>query len=93
MEENGQLLAGIGDHRSKEFNSLILPQSQPVIEALGHAFAYSAAKKANVPQPILDVYECAVIRQDPAWYSESWESRECNSACVRIVRFLRCCRI
>ncbi|KAK0454282.1 acyl-CoA oxidase [Armillaria borealis] len=70
MEENGQLLAGIGDHRSKEFNSLILPQSQPVIEALGHAFAYSAAKKANVPQPILDVYECAVIRQDPAWYSE-----------------------
>ncbi|KAK0212238.1 acyl-CoA oxidase [Desarmillaria ectypa] len=75
MEENFQLLDGIGSHRSKEFNSLILPQSQPVIEALGHAFAYSAAKKAKLPQPILDVYECAVIRQDPAWYSEAGVSR------------------
>lgn len=37
---------------------------------MGHALAYSAAVKANLPQPILDVYECAVIRQDSAWYSE-----------------------
>jgi hypothetical protein len=59
-----------GDHRSNSFNSLILPQSQNVVEAMGHALAYSAALKANLPQPILDVYECAIIRQDPAWYSE-----------------------
>ena len=38
--------------------------------AIGHAMAYSAAVKANLPKPILDVYESSVIRQDPAWYSE-----------------------
>jgi len=59
-----------GNHRSNSFNSLILPQSQNVVEAIGHALAYSAALKSNLPQPILDVYECAIIRQDPAWYSE-----------------------
>lgn len=71
LSENRQLLETLQcDHRSETFNSLILPQSQIVIEAIGHALAYSAALRANLPQPILDVYECAVIRQDPAWYSE-----------------------
>ena len=66
-----QLLKTIsGGHRGDSFNALILPQSQAVIEAIGHGLAYSAALKAKLPQPILDVYECAVIRQDPAWYSE-----------------------
>ncbi|KAJ7248008.1 acyl-CoA oxidase [Mycena rebaudengoi] len=75
MEENKRILAGIGGHRSAEFNALILPQSQSVIEALGHAFAYAAAQKAKLPQPILDMYECTVLRQDPAWYSEAGISR------------------
>ncbi|KAG6833146.1 hypothetical protein H0H87_010860 [Tephrocybe sp. NHM501043] len=71
LEENVALLKSIdGDYRSDSFNALILPQSQPVVEAIGHALAYSAALRANLPQPILDVYECAVIRQDSAWYSE-----------------------
>jgi acyl-CoA oxidase len=71
LRENMDLLKTFkGDHRSDPFNSLILPQSQSVIEAIGHALAYSAAKKAKLPQPILDVYESAVVRQDPAWYSE-----------------------
>ncbi|KAF8228423.1 acyl-CoA oxidase [Tricholoma matsutake] len=71
LHENMRLLKALkGDHRSDSFNSLILPQSQNVVEAIGHALAYSAALKAKLPQPILDVYECAVIRQDPAWYSE-----------------------
>ena len=56
--------------RSQQFMSVILPQAQPVVEAIGHAIAYSAAVKANLPKPILDVYESSVIRQDPAWYSE-----------------------
>ena len=34
--------------------------------ALGHAYAYSAAKKAGVPQVLLDVYEWAAIPDDPA---------------------------
>ncbi|KAG6831551.1 hypothetical protein H0H92_009470 [Tricholoma furcatifolium] len=71
LEENIALLQSIGgDYRSDDFNALILPQSQAVVEAMGHALAYSAAVRSNLPQPILDVYECAVIRQDPAWYSE-----------------------
>ncbi|KAG6865453.1 hypothetical protein C0991_002376 [Blastosporella zonata] len=71
LEENIALLESIdGDYRGDSFNALILPQSQVVVEAIGHALAYSAALRANLPKPILDVYECAVIRQDPAWYSE-----------------------
>ena len=71
LEENRELYASLKcDHRSEAFNSLILPQSQIVIEAIGHALAYSAAVKAGLPKPILDIYETAAIRQDPAWYSE-----------------------
>ncbi|KAJ3569826.1 hypothetical protein NP233_g4801 [Leucocoprinus birnbaumii] len=71
LEENIQLFKTLKcDHRSDSFNNLLLPQSQTVIEAMGHAFAYSAALKAGLPQYVLDVYECSVIRQDPAWYSE-----------------------
>jgi len=71
FQENMDLFKSlVGDHRSESFNALILPQSETVIEAMGHALAYSAAMQANLPQPILDVYECAVIRRDSAWYSE-----------------------
>ncbi len=44
IAENKVLLAQIGDHRSAQINALILPQSQPVIEAIGYAFAYSHAR-------------------------------------------------
>jgi len=71
LEENAQLLSQINDgHRSMQFNSLILPQSENVIEAMGHALAYSTAMKAQLPRDVLDIYECAAIRQDPAWYSD-----------------------
>ncbi|KAF8994018.1 acyl-CoA oxidase, partial [Cyathus striatus] len=71
MEENIQLFTALKcDHRSEAFNALILPQAPIVIEAIGHALAYSAACHAGLPKPILDVYECAVIRQDSAWYTE-----------------------
>ncbi|KAJ3757330.1 acyl-CoA oxidase [Lentinula raphanica] len=71
IEENRELLRSVGDHRGESFDSLILPQSQSVIEAIGHAMAYTSARDANLPRPILDIYECSVIRQDPAWYSET----------------------
>ena len=71
LQENMDLFKSLeSDHRSDSFNALILPQSETVIEAMGHALAYSAAVQAKLPQPILDVYECAVIRRDSAWYSE-----------------------
>jgi len=71
LEENTELFNALKcDHRSESFNNLLLPQSQPVVEAMGHALAYSAALKAGMPRYVLDVYESAIIRQDPAWYSE-----------------------
>jgi acyl-CoA oxidase len=71
LEENTQLLRHLPDgHRSESFNALILPRSELAIEAMGHALAYSAAVKANLPKPILDMYECGAVKQDPAWYSE-----------------------
>ena len=71
LQENHDLFTSLKcEHRSDAFNSLILPQAQVVVESIGHALAYSAAMKADLPKPILDVYESAVVRQDSAWYSE-----------------------
>ncbi|KAK2460001.1 hypothetical protein APHAL10511_008007 [Amanita phalloides] len=71
LEENTRLFQSLSSqHRSEKFNSLILPQAQLAIEAIGHALAYSNGLKAGLPKPVLDVYECAVIRRDSAWYSE-----------------------
>ncbi|KAF9269856.1 acyl-CoA oxidase [Marasmius fiardii PR-910] len=70
LDENKELLHSLDDHRSDSFNCLILPQSQAVIEAIGHAMAYAAGVEGKLPQAILDIYECSVIRQDPAWFSE-----------------------
>jgi hypothetical protein len=75
LEECTEALSRLGGVRSKEFKSVILPQAQGVIEAIGHAIAYAAAAKANIPKPILDVYESSVVKQDPAWYSEHGMSR------------------
>ena len=71
FEENKALLEQLpGGHRSQAFNSLVLPQAEHAIEAMGHSMAYSAGLRSGLPKPILDIYECAVIRRDPAWYSE-----------------------
>ena len=72
FEENKALLTQLpGDHRDPAFSALILPQAESTIEAIGHAMAFSAGVRKGLPKPILDVYECAVIRRDPAWYSEN----------------------
>lgn len=70
LEECIEAISQVDGTRSREYGSVILPQAQPVIEAIGHAIAFSASVKANLPKPILDVYESSIIRQDPAWYSE-----------------------
>lgn len=59
-----------GGHRSEEFNSIMLPQAEATIAALGHALAYTSAVDAKIPPPLIEVYECAVIRLDSAWYTE-----------------------
>ncbi|KAG2125666.1 acyl-CoA oxidase [Suillus clintonianus] len=83
LEENLTLLSSLREgHRSQSFNSLILPQAELAVESMGHALAYSAGLKSGLPKPILDVYECAVIRRDPAWYSE-------NAGLTRILQRIR----
>ncbi|KAI6024440.1 acyl-CoA oxidase [Pisolithus marmoratus] len=72
LDGNRDLLRQMPDkNRHEAFDSILLPQAEPTIEAIGHAMAYSAALRSALPKPILDVYECAVIRRDPAWYSEN----------------------
>ncbi|KAJ9218775.1 hypothetical protein DTO027B5_8754 [Paecilomyces variotii] len=57
-----------GGHRSDEFNNLILPRCQPLIEAVGQRMAYEAASQAGVHPDLLALYEIGAIMQDPSWY-------------------------
>ncbi|TFY67211.1 hypothetical protein EVJ58_g1760 [Rhodofomes roseus] len=57
-------------HRDEQFNNLVLPQCQRGVLALGCAYAYGCARDAGVPEPMLELFECAAIKQDPSWYSE-----------------------
>jgi hypothetical protein len=42
---------------SDSLNTLILPQTELVVEATGHALVYSAGFKSALPKPILDLRE------------------------------------
>ncbi|KAI0702040.1 acyl-CoA oxidase [Cerioporus squamosus] len=66
-----EYLATCSDHRSEKANAFVLPLAEAGVSAIGHALAYSAAIDGGVPKPLLDVFECAVIRLDAVWYSES----------------------
>lgn len=57
-----------GGHRSEEFNNLILPRCQPLIEAIGHRMAYEAAAQAGVHPDLLALYEAGVVMHDASWY-------------------------
>ncbi len=57
--------------RSEACAYLLQPEAERAVVALGHACAYSAARRAGVPQVLLDLYECAAVRADPAWFSEN----------------------
>ncbi|KAI9434571.1 acyl-CoA oxidase [Lactarius indigo] len=72
LDEGRQVLRRIpGGHRSETAEYELLPEAERAVTALGHACAYSAARRAGVPQVLLDLYECAAIRGDPTWFSES----------------------
>jgi acyl-CoA oxidase len=57
-------------HRDPEFQALILPQCQALIEAVGHRMAYDAAVEDGVDQRVLDMFIMSVIKEDRAWFSE-----------------------
>lgn len=77
----------VGGHRSEDYQYSILPRSEHTITAFGHALAYEAARKSNVPKELLDVYECGVIRLDSAWYVEHGMGRQ--EQATRDIRALR----
>jgi acyl-CoA oxidase len=60
-----------GGNRSQYFANHILPQCVPIIEAIGHRLAYDAATAAGQPDEMLALYECAMVKQDLAWYIEN----------------------
>lgn len=64
------LLAGIKGHRNDTYNSLVLPQSELGMRALGEAYAYGAAAEAGVPAPLLALFELFIVKLDPLWYAE-----------------------
>lgn len=55
-------------HRSDEFNCLILPRCQALVEAIGHRMAYEAAVQAGVQPDLLALYEAGVVMLDSSWY-------------------------
>ncbi|SJL07060.1 related to acyl-CoA oxidase [Armillaria ostoyae] len=57
-------------HRGDLYRSFILPQSQTIIESIGHRMAYDAAVTQGVPQALIDIYECYTIKRDVGWYIE-----------------------
>ncbi|PBK93467.1 hypothetical protein ARMGADRAFT_1012355 [Armillaria gallica] len=58
-------------HRGDHYRSFILPQSQTIIESIGHRMAYDAAVTQGVPRALIDVYECYAIKRDVGWYIEA----------------------
>ena len=71
LEEARQIMADLGTgHRSDEFNRLVLPLCQPIVEAIGHRMAYEAAVKEKVDPDILALFTIGVIKHDSSWYVE-----------------------
>ena len=71
FERCAQLLATMPSHRDDTYNNLILPQSELYIQSLGYALAFSCALDAGVPRPLLDLFECYVMKLDLAWFIEN----------------------
>jgi len=59
-----------GNHRSDDFNRLILPVCEPLIKAIANRLSYEAAVQANVDQSLVDIYESIAIQEDASWYVE-----------------------
>ncbi|KAI0259529.1 acyl-CoA dehydrogenase NM domain-like protein [Gloeopeniophorella convolvens] len=64
-------LAGLGNHRSAEYNAVLLPEALPFVRAIGQRAAYDAARTAGVDACLLDMYVANCARQDESWYVES----------------------
>ncbi|KAI0259533.1 acyl-CoA dehydrogenase NM domain-like protein [Gloeopeniophorella convolvens] len=63
-------LAEIGNHRSAQYNSVLLPESVPLVQAIGQRYAYDAARAAGVDACLVDMYAASCARSDESWYVE-----------------------
>ncbi|PHH90513.1 hypothetical protein CDD83_3438 [Cordyceps sp. RAO-2017] len=58
-------------HRSEQFNSLILPRSRMLVQAIGERMAYEAASASDkVSADQLELYKATCILRDLSWYVE-----------------------
>ncbi|KAJ7099112.1 acyl-CoA dehydrogenase NM domain-like protein [Mycena epipterygia] len=70
ISELRDIVARSGKHRGSQMDSMILPQCQSLIEAVGHRIAYDAAIESGVDPLIVDLYVASVLKHDTAWYVE-----------------------
>ncbi|KAJ6613058.1 hypothetical protein B0H10DRAFT_1806269 [Mycena sp. CBHHK59/15] len=70
--EMRELLRGMNsNHRSEEFNRLLLPRSVALVFAIGQRMAYEAAVNRGVDPLLIDLYRTGAVIQDLSWYTES----------------------
>ncbi|KAI0265329.1 acyl-CoA dehydrogenase NM domain-like protein [Gloeopeniophorella convolvens] len=63
-------LAAMTHHRSAEYDRAILPESLPLVQALGQRLAHDAARAAGVDDTLVEMYVAGCVRDDEAWYVE-----------------------
>jgi acyl-CoA oxidase len=71
FNENRAIIVSMAHHRKDDFNRLILPCCQAIVEAIGLRLAYDAGLDAGLDGCITDVYLATAIKRDPIWYSEN----------------------
>ncbi|KUJ13020.1 putative acyl-CoA oxidase [Mollisia scopiformis] len=71
FQEARSLMSTMSSHRSPEFNQLILPLCQPLVESIGERMAYEAAVADNIDKDILDLYEVSAMMRDLSWFTEN----------------------
>ncbi|TFK31054.1 acyl-CoA dehydrogenase NM domain-like protein [Crucibulum laeve] len=71
IAELGALMRKGNSHRDSNVARQILPQCQPLIEAIGHRMAYDSAIEAGLDERLIQLFISSVMKFDPAWYSEN----------------------
>ncbi|KAJ7748804.1 acyl-CoA oxidase [Mycena maculata] len=55
-------------HRSAKFASYGIPHCEDIVRAIGYRMAYDAAVAAQVPQSLIDLFVCHVVKRNLGWY-------------------------
>ncbi|KAF8173015.1 acyl-CoA dehydrogenase/oxidase [Mycena galopus ATCC 62051] len=71
MKEYRSVISNNGGHRSAKFASRVLPHCEDLVRTIGYRIAYDAAVAANVPQSLIDIFVCNVVKGSLAWYIQN----------------------